>query len=88
MDLATPIAFASSNDIVGGNSGSSLINVNREVIGIAHDGNLESLAGDFIFLQENNRTVSSDSWGLMESLKHVFKTDRLVKELENGKIVE
>ena len=88
MDLATPIAFASSNDIVGGNSGSSLINVNREVIGIAHDGNLESLAGDFIFLQENNRTVSSDSWGLIESLKHVFKTDRLVKELENGKIVE
>ncbi|MCK9281020.1 MAG: S46 family peptidase [Melioribacteraceae bacterium] len=88
MDLATPIAFASSNDIVGGNSGSSLININREVIGIAHDGNLESLAGDFIFLQENNRTVSSDSWGLMESLKHVFKTDRLVKELENGKIIE
>lgn len=86
LDLSTPIGFASTNDIVGGNSGSSLININKEVVGLAHDGNLESLAGDFIFLEHNNRTVSTDSWGLMESLKHVFKTDRLVKELENGKL--
>jgi hypothetical protein len=71
---------------VGGNSGSALININREVIGIAHDGNLESLAGDFIFLKENNRTVSTDSWGLVESLKHIFKTKKLVEELEMGKL--
>ena len=50
-----------------------------------HDGNLESLAGDFIFLPENNRTVATDSWGLIEALKYVYKTDRLVKELQNGK---
>jgi len=86
LDLSVPIGFASTNDIVGGNSGSSIINRNREVIGLAHDGNLESLAGDFIFLENNNRTVATDSWGLMESLKHVFKTERLVKELENGKM--
>lgn len=86
LDLSIPIGFASTNDIVGGNSGSSIINRNREVIGLAHDGNLESLAGDFIFLENNNRTVATDSWGLMESLKHVFKTERLVKELENGKM--
>jgi hypothetical protein len=86
FDLSVPIGFASSNDIVGGNSGSALININREVIGIAHDGNLESLAGDFIFLKENNRTVSTDSWGLVESLKHIFKTKRLVEELETGKL--
>ena len=49
LDLAIPIGFASTNDIVGGNSGSSLINQNMEVVGLAHDGNLESLAGHFIF---------------------------------------
>jgi len=86
LDLSTPIGFASTNDIVGGNSGSSLININKEVVGLAHDGNLESLAGDFIFLEHNNRTVSTDSWGLMESLKHVFKANRLYDELEKGKI--
>lgn len=86
LDLATPIAFASTNDIVGGNSGSSVINVNKEVIGLVHDGNLESLAGDFIFLPENNRAVATDSYGLIEALKYVYKTDRLIKELESSKI--
>jgi hypothetical protein len=86
LDLATTIAFASTNDIVGGNSGSSVINKNKEVVGLVHDGNLESLGGDFIFLESNNRTVATDSWGLMEALKYVYKTDRLVEELSDGKI--
>ena len=85
LDLSIPIGWASTNDIVGGNSGSSAININKEVIGLVHDGNLESLACDFIFLPENNRTVATDSWGLIEALKYVYKTDRLVKELQNGK---
>lgn len=86
LDLSTPIGFASTNDIVGGNSGSSIINKNAEVIGLVHDGNLESLAGYVIFLPENNRAVATDSYGLMQALKYVYKTDRLVKELENGSI--
>lgn len=86
FDLSVPVGFASTNDIVGGNSGSSVINKNKEVVGLVHDGNLESLAGDFIFLESNNRTVATDSWGLMEALKFVYKTDRLVKELQQGKI--
>jgi len=86
LDLSIPMGFASTNDIVGGNSGSSIINQNMEVIGLVHDGNLESLAGSYIFLPENNRTVATDSWGLMEALKLVYKTDRLVKELEKSKI--
>ncbi len=85
LDLATPIAFASTNDIVGGNSGSSIINKNKEVVGLVHDGNLESLAGDFIFLPENNRAVSTDSYGLLEALRYVYKTERLIKELESSK---
>lgn len=85
LDLAAPIAFASTNDIVGGNSGSSVININKEVVGLVHDGNLESLAGDFIFLPENNRAVSTDSYGLIEALRYVYKTERLIKELESSK---
>jgi hypothetical protein len=86
LDLATPIGFACTNDIVGGNSGSSIINSKMEVIGLAHDGNLESLAGHFIYDGTNNRTVATDSWGLIEALKYVYKTDRLVQELLNSGI--
>ncbi|MBU1099240.1 MAG: S46 family peptidase [Bacteroidetes bacterium] len=88
LNLATPIGYASTNDIVGGNSGSTMINKKGEVIGLVHDGNLESLAGDFIFIPENNRAVATDSYGLMEALKYIYKSHRLVKELEQGKIVE
>ncbi len=86
LNLSIPLGFASTNDIVGGNSGSSIINKNMEVVGIAHDGNLESLAGHFIFDETNNRTVATDSWGLIEALRHIYRTDRLVKELLNSKI--
>ncbi len=88
LDLATPVGFASTNDIVGGNSGSSIINKNREIVGLVHDGNIESLAGYIIFLEENNRTVATDAKGLLEALKYVYKTGRLVEEITNGKIVE
>lgn len=85
FDLSLPVGFASTNDIVGGNSGSSVINEKKEVVGLIHDGNLESLAGDFIFLPENNRAVATDSWGLIEALKFYFHADRLVNELQSGK---
>lgn len=86
LNLATAIGFASTNDIVGGNSGSSAININKEIVGLVHDGNIESLAGHTLFLEENNRTVATDSKGLIEALKHVYKTERLVNELLNGKM--
>lgn len=86
LDLSIPICFASDNDIVGGNSGSAVINENAEVVGLVHDGNLESLAGSYAFIPEVNRAVSTDSWGLIEALKIVYKAGRLVKELEGGKL--
>ena len=86
LDLATDIGFASTNDIVGGNSGSSAININKEVVGLVHDGNIESLAGHTIFLEENNRTVATDSDGIIEALKYIYKADKLVEELLEGKL--
>ncbi len=88
LELSTPINFAATLDIVGGNSGSSIVNKNGEVIGLVFDGNMESLAGNYLFIPENNRAVAVDSKGLIESLKHVYKTDRLIKELLNGKIIK
>ena len=84
LDLSIPICFASDNDIVGGNSGSAVINRNAEVVGLVHDGNMESLAGNYGFIPEVNRAIATDAWGLIEALKWVYRTERLVKELEGG----
>ena len=86
LDLATPFNFVSTNDIVGGNSGSAVINKNAEVIGLAFDGNIESLQGNFIYLPTLNRTVAVDSKGMWEAIKKVYKADRLADELKDGKV--
>ncbi len=84
LDLSTPFNFVSTNDIVGGNSGSAIINKNAEVIGLAFDGNIESLMGNFIYLPEVNRTVGVDSKGMYEAILKVYKALPLAKELKNG----
>ncbi len=85
LDLKTFVGFASTNDIVGGNSGSAVINKDLQIVGLIHDGNIESLAGAYIFLEDDNRAVATDSWGLIEALKYVYKTGNLVQELLTSK---
>lgn len=87
FDLETPLNFVSTNDISGGNSGSPVINQHGEIIGLAFDGNIESLSGNFIFTSETGRTVSVDSEGLMEAIQDLYKATRLSEELKNGKMV-
>jgi hypothetical protein len=81
--LRSPMNTVSTNDIIGGNSGSPLINRNKEAVGLIFDGNIESLPGNFIFDSEYNRTVSVHAGGIVAALKYIYKADRLVKEL-NG----
>lgn len=85
--LSTPMDFVSSADIIGGNSGSPIINKNAEVVGLAFDGNIESLPGQFIFTTEANRTVGVHSSGMLEAITNLFKFPRLAEELKAGHIV-
>ncbi|MEZ0539331.1 S46 family peptidase [Fibrella arboris] len=79
--LKQPMCFISTNDIIGGNSGSPIINKNREAIGLAFDGNMESLPGSFIFVPDANRTVSVHTGGIIAAMRYIYKADRLVQEL-------
>lgn len=88
FNLETPMNFISTNDIIGGNSGSPVINKNLEIVGLAFDGNIESLPGDFIFTTEANRCLSVDSEGMAEAIKDMYKANRLSDELRSGKIAE
>ena len=88
LDLGAPLNLASTNDITGGNSGSPVLNRDLQLVGVAFDGNIESLAGDFIYLPERARAVSVDTRGLLEALDSVYQADRLTRELREAGAVE
>ena len=79
--MSTPFNFVSTNDIIGGNSGSPTINQNAELVGLIFDGNIQSLVGDFMYDASVNRAISVDSRGMLEVLKKVFNANDLVGEL-------
>jgi V8-like Glu-specific endopeptidase len=78
--------FSSTNDIIGGNSGSAVVNKDLQVVGIVFDGNIESLPNDLINDETDMRCVAVHSAGIVEALDQLYKADRIVKELKAGKI--
>ena len=87
LDMATPMNFVSTADIIGGNSGSPVLDRDLEVVGVVFDGNIESLPGDYIYLPEFNRTVAVDIRAILEALDEIYDMDRLVAELTTGRLV-
>jgi hypothetical protein len=81
LRLETPLNFASTNDIIGGNSGSPVVNVKGEFVGIVFDMNIQSLGWDYFYTDAQARCVSVDVRGIVEALRSVYQADALVQEL-------
>jgi hypothetical protein len=81
LDLSTRFNFVTTNDIIGGNSGSPVINRDAEVVGLVFDGNIHSLSGSFWFDEARNRAVAVHSAAIAETLKKIYDADGLVREM-------
>ncbi|MDR6788848.1 hypothetical protein J2Y58_002213 [Sphingomonas sp. BE138] len=81
LDLNVPFDFVTTNDIIGGNSGSPVIAKDGSVIGAAFDGNIHSLGGNFGYDPALNRTVVVSAAAVQQALEKVYPAPALVREL-------
>jgi hypothetical protein len=85
LNLDTPYNFVCTCDIIGGNSGSPILNRKAEVVGLVFDGNIESLPGNYWFDERVNRCVGVHTGGMTETIQKVYGEIDLVRELRDGK---
>ncbi len=81
LDPATQLNFVCTADIIGGNSGSPVVNRNLELVGLIFDGNIQSLPGDYRYDDRLDRAVSVSSQAIREALQKIYHADRIVAEL-------
>jgi hypothetical protein len=81
LDMTTRFNLATTNDIIGGNSGSPLVDARGELVGLIFDGNIHSISGAFWFDAEKNRAVAVHPAIMKVALEKVYRADALMKEL-------
>ena len=81
LGMSDPFDFVTTNDIIGGNSGSPMINKKGEVVGLIFDGNIHSLGGAFWYDGRTNRAVAVHSNAILEALDKVYGAPQLANEL-------
>jgi hypothetical protein len=85
LNLKTPLNFVSTADIIGGNSGSPVLNRAGEFVGIIFDGNLQSLPWDYAFSEQQGRALAVHSAAILEALNKVYGAKALARELVSGR---
>ena len=81
LDLAAPVNFVTTNDIIGGNSGSPVVNREGELVGLIFDGNIESLAGDYVYNGRVNRAVAVHTAAMTEALRNLYAVPSVLREI-------
>lgn len=85
LNLKVPFNFVCTADIIGGNSGSPVINRAGELVGIIFDGNIQSLTADYLYSDEQSRAVSVHSAGIVEALKKIYEAAPVLDEIAAGR---
>lgn len=85
LNLATKVNFVTTNDIIGGNSGSPILNAKGEYVGLVFDGNIQSLVGRYAYEDARNRTVAVHSSGIIEAMRSVYGMNKLADEVVGKK---
>jgi hypothetical protein len=81
IDMSVPVDFVCTVDSTGGNSGSPVLNKQLELVGLLFDGNIESMANEFLYGERVERSVCVHPQGIVEALRKVYSAQRLVREL-------
>ena len=82
VDMSMPLNFVTTNDIIGGNSGSPVVNRAGEIVGLIFDGNIESLVGRFVYEEEKNRSVAVHAGAIVYALRALYDAGPLADELD------